>query len=74
VQPDSARRDQGVADRLRRIDDRRTDYMRSLFRGISHDHEDAEAHCLEAYALFIGGRFITMVHGTFTLAGSCAEL
>jgi AcrR family transcriptional regulator len=63
---DWSRRDRAVADRLRRVDDRRMDYMRSLFRQFSPDIEDAEARCLQVYALFIGGHFITAGHGDFT--------
>lgn len=59
---DWARRDAAIADRLRRIDDRRIGYMRSLFRQFSPDAEDAEARCLQTYALFIGGHFITVDH------------
>src|SRR5215208_1852719 len=43
---DWARRDQTVADRLRRVDNRRMDYMRSLFGAFCPDEDDAEARCM----------------------------
>ncbi|HWJ12025.1 MAG TPA: TetR/AcrR family transcriptional regulator [Nocardioides sp.] len=63
---DWARRDTAVADRLRRVDDRRMGYLRGLFRQLSPDAEDTEARCLQVYALFIGGPFITAGHGDLT--------
>jgi AcrR family transcriptional regulator len=59
---DWARRDEAVAQRVRRVDDRRMDYMRSLFGAISADAEEAEARCLLAFSLFIGSPFITADH------------
>src|SRR3954470_17138741 len=42
---DWARRDQTVAERLRRVDDRRMDYMRSLFGAFCFDENEVEARC-----------------------------
>ncbi len=59
---DWARRDRAVARRVKRVDNRRMDYMRSLFLPISSDEEEAEARCLLAFSLFIGSPFITADH------------
>ncbi len=60
---DWARRDKTVAKRLRRIDNRRMEYMRSLFRAFCPDDDDVEARCLLVFSLFIGSPFITADHG-----------
>jgi AcrR family transcriptional regulator len=60
---DWARRDRGVAKRLRRIDSRRMDYMRSLFRQFCADEDEVEARCMLVFSLFIGSYFITVTHG-----------
>ena len=59
---DWARRDKAVARRLRRIDNRRMEYMRSLFGAFCRDDDDVEARCLLAFSLFIGSPFITADH------------
>ena len=51
---DWARRDRPVARRLRRVDNRRMDYMRSLFGAFCPDEDEVEARCLLAFSLFIG--------------------
>jgi len=65
---DWARRDKKVAARLRRVDNRRMEYMRSLFRGLSPDEDDVEARCVLAMALFIGSPFMAVDHGTHSRA------
>jgi AcrR family transcriptional regulator len=60
---DWARRDRAVARRLRRVDDRRMEYMRSLFAAFCPDDGEVEARCLLALSLFIGTRFIAADHG-----------
>lgn len=60
---DWARRDERVAARLRRVDNRRMDYMRSLFREFCSDEEEVEARCLTAFSLFIGPHFIAADQG-----------
>jgi AcrR family transcriptional regulator len=60
---DWARREQTVAERLREVDNRRMDYMRSLFGSLSSDAEDVEARCLLAFSLWIGSNFIAADHG-----------
>ncbi len=58
-----ARREGAVAERLRQVDNRRMDYMRSLFGAICEDDDDVEARCLLAFSLFIGGHFVSADHG-----------
>jgi AcrR family transcriptional regulator len=60
---DWARRDQTVAERLRRIDNRRMDYMRSLFGAFCPDEDDVEARCMLAFSVWIGNHFIAADHG-----------
>jgi AcrR family transcriptional regulator len=59
---DWARRDQAVAQRLRRVDNRRMDGLRSLFSAFCTDPDDIEASCLLAFSLLIGNYFITADH------------
>ena len=58
-----ARREEAVAKRLRQVDNRRMDYMRSLFGAICEDDDDVEARCLLAFSLFIGSHFVSVDHG-----------
>ena len=60
---DWARRDKAVAKRLRGVDNRRMEYMRSLFGSFCPDEEEVEVRCLLAFSLFIGGHFIAADHG-----------
>jgi AcrR family transcriptional regulator len=60
---DWARREQRVADRLQRVDNRRMDYMRSLFGAFCPDDDDVEARCMVFYSLWIGSHFIAADHG-----------
>ena len=59
---DWARRDKRVGARLRRVDNRRMDYMRSLFGAFCGDDEEIEARCLLAFTLWIGNHFIAADH------------
>lgn len=59
---DWARRDKAVAKRLKRIDNRRMEFMRPLFADFCRDGDDVEARCLLALSLFIGSPFITADH------------
>ena len=61
---DWARRERAVADRLRRVDNRRMAYLRSLFGAFSRDEDDVEARCMVFYSLWIGTHFIAADHGT----------
>jgi AcrR family transcriptional regulator len=60
---DWARRDKAVAKRLRHVDNRRMDYMRSLFGAFCRDEDDVEARCLLTFSLWLGHRFIAADHG-----------
>jgi AcrR family transcriptional regulator len=60
---DWARRDRRVARRLKLVDNRRMDYLRSLFGELGHDEADVEVRCLLFYSLWIGGHFIAADHG-----------
>src|SRR5215211_4930858 len=60
---DWARRDKTVARRLRRVDNRRMDYLRSLFGAFSPDEDDVETRCMVFYSLWIGNHFIAADHG-----------
>jgi AcrR family transcriptional regulator len=59
---DWARREETVAERLRRVDNRRMDYMRSLFGAFCPDEDDVEARCMLVYSLWIGSHFIAADH------------
>jgi len=67
---DWARRDAAVAARLRRVDNRRMEYLRTLFHEIhpNADDDDVEARCLLAFALLIGSHFTHADHGARTRA------
>jgi AcrR family transcriptional regulator len=60
---DWARREPNVAQRLRRVDNRRITYMRSLFTEICNDEDEVEVRCTVAMSLFIGSHFIAADHG-----------
>jgi AcrR family transcriptional regulator len=60
---DWARRDPAVAERLRRVDNRRLTYLRELFATFVPDPADVETRCLLVYSLYIGNHFIAADHG-----------
>jgi AcrR family transcriptional regulator len=60
---DWARREKAVAKRLRRVDNRRMDYMRSLFGAFCVDEDEIEVRCIVFYSLWIGSNFIAADHG-----------
>jgi AcrR family transcriptional regulator len=60
---DWARRDRAVARRLRRVDNRRMDYMRSLFEAFCPDEDEVEVRSMLAFSLWIGNDFIAADHG-----------
>ena len=61
---DWARRDAAVARRLRRVDNRRMDYLRAQFRAIGASPDEVEARSLLAFSLLIGSHLITAGHGS----------
>jgi AcrR family transcriptional regulator len=61
---DWSRRDESVAERLRRVDNRRMDYLRSLISTFCPDPEDVEARGMLVFSLAIGNHFIAADHGT----------
>ena len=60
---DWARRDRSVARRLRRVDNRRMDYLRTLIGTFVDDADDVEARGMLAFSLAIGSHFIAADHG-----------
>jgi AcrR family transcriptional regulator len=60
---DWARRDEAVAKRLRRVDNRRMDYLRALFGVFCSPEEEVEARCLLVGSLWIGSHFMAADHG-----------
>ncbi len=60
---DWSRRDQVVAERLRRVDNRRMDYLRLLFGAICPDEDEVEARSTLAFSLAIGNHFMAADHG-----------
>jgi AcrR family transcriptional regulator len=60
---DWARRDKDVAKRVRGIDNRRMEYLRSLFRQVCANEDDVEARSMLAFSLFVGSYFIAAEHG-----------
>jgi AcrR family transcriptional regulator len=59
---DWARRDAAVAARLRRVDNRRMEYLRSLFAALGVAAEEIEARCLLAFSLAIGVHLVAAEH------------
>ena len=59
-----ARRDRKVARRMRRVDNRRMDYLRSLYSEFCSSEDDVESRAMLTYSLWIGSRFIGADHGT----------
>ena len=60
---DWARRDPTVAARLRRVDNRRMEYLRAQFASVAGDPGDLEARCLLAFSTAIGHHFVAADHG-----------
>ena len=65
---DWARRDQGVAERLRRVDNRRMALLREMIGTFCTDPEEVEARSLLAFCVAIGEHFLAADHGTRTRA------
>ncbi|GHE74294.1 TetR family transcriptional regulator [Streptomyces longispororuber] len=60
---DWARRDESVAQRLRRADNRRMDYLRELYGAFCADEDDVEARCLITFSLRVGDHLIAADNG-----------
>lgn len=60
---DWSRRDQAVAERLRRVDNRRMEYLRRLFGAFCPDEDEVEARSTLAFSLVIGNHFMAADHG-----------
>lgn len=56
------RRDRDVAARLRRIDKRRMEYLRALFRSFCAEEDDVEVRCTLVMSLFVATRLIAADH------------
>ncbi len=65
---DWSRREASVAGRLGRVDNRRMEYLRSLFRQFCAEEGDVEARSMLAFSLFIGSYFIAARHPQKTRA------
>lgn len=65
---DWARRDEAVAERLHRVDNRRMDYMRSLFGAFCHDQDEIEVRSLLLLSLWVGNPLIAADHGPHSRA------
>jgi AcrR family transcriptional regulator len=61
-----ARRDLAVADRLRRIDNRRMHYLRSLFGGFCTDDAEVEVRCMITAGLYVSNYLTAADHGDWT--------
>ncbi|MGC1285610.1 MAG: helix-turn-helix domain-containing protein [Streptosporangiaceae bacterium] len=60
---DWARRDPAVAERLRRVDNRRMASLRSVLGVFCPDPDDVEARCMLFFSLLIGNHLIAADHG-----------
>ena len=67
---DWARQDAAVAERLRRVDNRRMEYLRELFGSFCTDPEEVEGRAVLAFSLAIGYPFIAADHGARGRAGA----
>jgi AcrR family transcriptional regulator len=59
---DWARRDAGVAERLRRVDNRHVSYLRSLLGELCADELEVEARCLVIMSIRIGDHLVVADH------------
>ena len=69
---DWARRDKAVAKRLRRVDERRFEYMRSLFGDFCRDEDEVEVRCLLFASLWIGDQLFPAIRHKRTRADATA--
>lgn len=59
---DWARRDPAVAERLRRVDNRRMDLLRTAISTVCHDRAEVEARSFLAFCAAIGSEFLAADH------------
>ena len=65
---DWARRDRAVARRLRRVDNRRMDYLRGLFADFCPERDEVEVRSTLVMTMFVGSNFIAVDHDGRTRA------
>jgi AcrR family transcriptional regulator len=65
---DWSRRDADVAERLRRVDNRRMEYLRSGFASFCADEDEIEGRAVLAFSLAIASHFIAADHGAYNRA------
>ncbi|GII04026.1 TetR/AcrR family transcriptional regulator [Planobispora takensis] len=65
---DWARRDEAVAERLRRVDNRRMELLREMIGTFCSDADEVEARSLLAFCVAIGAHFLAADHGDRTRA------
>ena len=70
---DWARRDGAVAERLKRVDNRRMALLREMISTFCADADEVEARCLITMSLFVGSHFIAGDHGAIS-RGEVMEL
>jgi AcrR family transcriptional regulator len=63
---DWALRDKKVAARLRRVDNRRIEFLRSLFADFCADETEVEVRAMLVMSLFVGSRLVRADHGELT--------
>ncbi len=63
---DWARRDEAVAERLRRVDNRRMELLREMIGTFCSDPDEVEARSILAFCLAIGNHFLAADHGNRT--------
>ena len=61
---DWSRREPAVAERLRRVDNRRMDYLRSALAPVCADEDELEARCLVAFSVAIANPLVEVDHGS----------
>lgn len=63
---DWSRRDGAVAERLRRVDNRRMQYLRAQFATFCADEGELEVRCMIAFSLAVARHLIAADHGSRT--------
>ncbi|HEX3736563.1 MAG TPA: TetR/AcrR family transcriptional regulator [Solirubrobacterales bacterium] len=65
---DWSRREPQVAERLRRVDNRRMDYLRSQFGEFCEGDDEIETRSMLSFSLMIGNHFMAAEHGGLSRA------